>query len=114
MPETSRLGGHVGTRSMLANMHTPPVIREYKGKQREADSQFRADCIEMAARGYFPKWQSWAPGEWPREAYVVAVLLIFLFGLGVFVLAYLLIAEPDGTFTVTYEADRSGRLQLTG
>jgi hypothetical protein len=57
----------------------------------------------MAAEGYRARWQSWAPGEWAREAYVVAVLLIFLFGMGILYLGYLLIVEPEGTLTVTYE-----------
>jgi hypothetical protein len=94
-------------RAMLAPCTPSILIKAYKGKQSEAASQFRADSIEMAAQGYFPKWQSWAPGEWPKEAYVVAVLLILLFGVGILALAYLHIAEPDGTFTVTYETGGS-------
>jgi hypothetical protein len=83
---------------------TPSIlIKAYEGKQREAIARFQADCIEMAAAGLFPKWQSWAPGEWAREAYVVAVLFIPLFGMGILILAYLLIVEPGGTMTVTYE-----------
>jgi len=35
-------------------------------------------------------------------------LLILFFGVGILVLAYLLIVEPDGTFTVTYEPRGSG------
>ena len=84
------------------------LVKAYQGKQREATSDFQADSIEMAAKGYFPKWQTWAPGEWPREAYVLAGLLILFFGVGILVLAYLLIVEPDGTFTVTYEPRGSG------
>ena len=88
---------------------TPPIlVKEYKGKQGEATSHFRADSVEMAAKGYFPKWQTWAPGEWPRKAYVVAGLLMLFFGVGILVLGYLLIVEPDGTFTVTYEPRGSG------
>ena len=79
------------------------LVEAYKGKQREATACFQAHSIVMAAEGYLPTWQSWAPGEWAREAYVVAVLLVFLFGMGILFLAYLLIVEPEGVLTVTYE-----------
>ena len=79
------------------------LVETYMGKQGEATARFQAHSIEMATEGYLPRWQSWAPGEWPREAYVVAVLLIFLFGMGILYLGYLLIVEPEGVLTVTYE-----------
>jgi hypothetical protein len=82
---------------------TPSLLKAYKGRQGEVAALLQADYIEMAAEGYFPTWQNWLPGEWTREAYVVAVLLILLFGVGLLVLAYLSIAEPDGTLTVAYE-----------
>lgn len=82
---------------------TPSLLKAYKGKQAEVATLLQADSTEMAAEGYFPTWQNWTPGEWTTEAYVVAVLLILLFGFGVLVLAYLLIVEPDGTLTVAYE-----------
>jgi hypothetical protein len=79
------------------------LIKGYEGKQREVTARLQSESIEMATLGYFPTWQNWSPGEWSREAYVVAVLLILLFGMGILILAYLLIVEPDGTLTVTYE-----------
>jgi len=79
------------------------VVRAYEGKQGEATARLQADSLEMAAEGHSPTWQNWAPGEWAREAYVVAALLIFLFGIGILILAYLLIVEPDGTLTIAYE-----------
>ncbi len=82
---------------------TPSLLKAYNGRQGEVAALLQADCIEMAAEGYFPTWQNWAPGEWTREAYIVAVLLILLFGVGILILAYLSIAEPDGTLTVAYE-----------
>ena len=79
------------------------IVKAYEGKQGKVTARLQADSIAMAAGGYFPTWQNWAPGERAREAYVVAALLIFLFGIGILILAYLLIVEPDGTLTVTYE-----------
>ena len=106
----SNLDNQVGSGIKPAGLAGTPLIlvNDYKGKQDEATSHFRADSVEMAAKGYFPKWQTWAPGEWPRKAYVVAGSLILFFGVGILVLAYLLIVEPDGTFTVTYEPRGSG------
>jgi hypothetical protein len=79
------------------------VLKAYEGKQGEATARLQADSVEMATEGYFPTWQNWAPGERARETYVVAALLIFLFGIGILILAYLLIVEPGGTLTVAYE-----------
>jgi hypothetical protein len=113
---TSKLDNQVGSgikptelTNTLRSADAPSMlVKAYKGKQAEAASHFRADSIEMAAAGYFPKWQTWAPGEWPSKAYVLAGVLILFCGVGILVLAYLFLAEPDGTFTVTYEARGSG------
>lgn len=79
------------------------VVKTYTGSQAEAMRQFQADAINMAGESYFPTSQSWAPGQWSGRAFAVAILLIILFGLGIFILAYMLIVKPDGTLTVTYE-----------
>lgn len=86
-----------------AILSKPVVIKWYRGDQTSATALFQADSIKMAAMGYFPTSQSWAPGQWGAGAFIVAVLLIFLFGLGLLILGYLLIVKPDGTLTVTYE-----------
>lgn len=79
------------------------IIKTYKGKQHEAIASFQADALAMANNGFFPTSQNWAAGEWSVGAYIVAVLLIFLFGLGLLILGYMLIVKPEGTLTVTYE-----------
>jgi hypothetical protein len=79
------------------------LVKTYTGKQGEATALFRADRIEMATQAYFPTWQCWTPGEWARETYIFAALLIPLLGIGLLRLAYLLIVEPDGALAVTYE-----------
>jgi hypothetical protein len=78
------------------------IIRTYTGSQVETMGLFQADSIGMAAEGYFPTSQSWAPGQWGSRAFVVAFLLCFLF-VGFVALIYMLIVKPDGTLTVTYE-----------
>ena len=73
-------------------------------KPSQATMLFQLDSIEMAAQRYFPTSQSWAPGQWAARAFLIAVLLIFLFGLGLLILGYMLIVKPDGTLTATYRA----------
>ena len=102
----SKLDDQVGRVIKTAEWADTPhsiLVKTYTGKQGEATALFQAACIEMATQAYFPTWQSWTPGEWARETYIFAVLLIPLFGIGILRLAYLLIVEPDGTLTVTYE-----------
>jgi hypothetical protein len=80
------------------------IVKTYKAKnQDEAMSRFKVDSAELAVEGYFPTSQSWSPGQWSGGAFAVAILLIFLFGLGLLVLAYMLIVKPDGALNVTYE-----------
>ena len=57
----------------------------------------------MATDGYVPVSHTWAAGEWSTGAFVIAILLIFLFGLRLLILGYLLVVKPPGTLTVTYE-----------
>jgi len=64
--------------------------------------RFQADSIQMAADGYFPTSQSWAPGQWGFGAFIGALLLCVLL-IGFIALIYMLIVKPDGTLTVTYE-----------
>jgi hypothetical protein len=60
----------------------------------------------MATRGYRPTSQSWASGSYSGGAALIAVLLL-LIGIGIFVVAYMLIVRPPGTLTVVYELDAS-------
>ena len=78
-------------------------IKTYEGSQAEAMRHFQADADYMDSENYFPTSQSWAPGQWSGGAFAVAILLILFFGLGILILAYMLIVKPDGTLTVTYE-----------
>src|SRR5262245_6433537 len=54
------------------------IIRTYSGDQAEATTLFQADSVEMAARGYFPTSQSYAPGQWGCGAFIVALLLCLI------------------------------------
>jgi hypothetical protein len=78
------------------------VVRTYRGSQAAATKDFRADAASMAASGYFPTSQSWAPGSYGCGAFLVALLLCFLL-IGILVFIYMLFVKPSGTLTVTYE-----------
>src|SRR5262249_50149329 len=64
----------------------PVVIRTYKGEQEQATKLFQAEAADMAALGYVPTTQSWAPMpvSWVRWR-----------GVGFY-------GRPHGTLTVTY------------
>jgi hypothetical protein len=78
------------------------VVKTYKGSESDANIMFQADAAKMAAKGYFPTAQSWAPGNYGCGAFIVAVLLCFIL-IGILVFVYMLIVKPAGTLTVTYE-----------
>jgi hypothetical protein len=78
------------------------VIRTYKGSQVAATAAYQADSANMAAAGYFPTSQSWAPGAYGCGAFLVALLLCFIL-IGFIVFVYMLVVKPDGTLSVTYE-----------
>lgn len=63
---------------------------------------YQADAANMAAAGFFPISQSWAPGTYGCGAFLIALLLCVVL-IGILVFIYMLIVKPDGTLTVTYE-----------
>jgi hypothetical protein len=79
------------------------VLREYKGKQqKDANSEFAKEAQQFAAIGYTVTSQSWAQGQWGCGAWLIALLCILLVGLGLLIIAYMVIVKPAGTLTVTY------------
>ena len=77
------------------------IVKTYTGSQAEATRNFQADEAQMAAQGYLPVFQSWAPGRWRSGVFIAALLLCFLI-VGIPALIYMLIVTPGGTLTVTY------------
>jgi len=84
------------------SMNQPIVIRIYKGRQAQATSAFQADAARMAAQGYRPISQAWAPGAYGCGSFLAALLLCLVL-VGFIVFIYMLIVKPPGTLTVTYE-----------
>ena len=81
------------------------IVKTYTGKEAEATISFQADAASMAAQGYSPVFQSWAPGKWPSRSFIIALLLCFLI-VGIPALVYMLIVTADGALTVTYVSSR--------
>ena len=92
----------------------PIIVRTYRARTPEqAGALYEADAVGAAAMGYYPVSQSWASGSWsPLSVAVGIVLSIFVIGL--FVLAYMLLVPPDGALTVTYARDRHPLRQVLG
>lgn len=78
------------------------VVRTYKGTQEQAIAAFQDDAHKMAAQGYIPVSQTWAPGSWGCGGFILALLLCLIV-IGFIALIYMLIVKPDGSLTVTYE-----------
>jgi hypothetical protein len=81
---------------------TSLLVKTYKGTQEKAMAAYQADASPMSTQGYFPISQVWAPGAYGCGAFLIALLLCFVF-VGILVFIYMLIVKPAGTLTVTYE-----------
>jgi hypothetical protein len=80
----------------------PPVfVRAYGGTAEEAASDFASEAQIFALHGYLPVSQAWAPGAWNSTSVMLAVVLS-IFAVGLLILAYMLVASPDGVLTVVY------------
>jgi hypothetical protein len=61
------------------------IIRTYKGSQAGAMAAYQTDAASLAAQGYFPISQSWAPGAygcgsfWPSCFALSSLAFWFLF-----------------------------------
>jgi hypothetical protein len=77
--------------------------RTYRGSLAVATQRFQADAVPMAAAGWYPISQTYAPGSWGCGAFLLALLLILAIGLGLLILACMVIVKPDGALVVVYE-----------
>jgi uncharacterized protein UPF0547 len=78
------------------------IVKTYKGSQESATELFQKDAPAMAAQGYFPTSQSYAPGSYGCGAFILALLLCFIL-IGILVFIYMLLVKPPGVLSVTYE-----------
>ena len=78
------------------------VVKTYTGNQERASRAFQEDAASMAAKGYFPVSQSYAPGAYGCGSFIGALLLCLVF-IGILIFIYMLLVKPDGVLTVTYE-----------
>jgi len=85
----------------------PIVVKIYKGSSESFTlAAFQADAAKMAQQGYFPISQTWAPGAYGCESFLLAILLCIVL-IGIIVFIYMLIVKPPGTLSVTYELRQS-------
>lgn len=94
-----------GTQPRKEKFGPPTVIRIYKGNQASATSQYQKDAAYMAAEGYYPSSQVWAPGTYGCGSFILAAILCFVI-IGIIIFIYMLIVKPDGSLTVTYQLNR--------
>jgi hypothetical protein len=78
------------------------LVKTYKGSEAAATKEFQEDAARMAAQGYFPTSQSYAPGTYGCASFIVALLLCLIF-IGILIFIYMLLVKPAGILSVTYE-----------
>nr|WP_314621882.1 zinc ribbon domain-containing protein [uncultured Noviherbaspirillum sp.] len=87
-------------------MQQQTVVKTYQGRERDAMEEFRRDAEKMAAQGFHPISQTYAPGTYGCLSFLAALALCFIL-IGFVIFVYMIIVKPAGTLTVTYaKADR--------
>ena len=85
----------------------PPVfVRIYRGRAEEAASDFATEAQLFAVHGYMPVSQTWANGAWNGTTVALAAILSII-GIGLLILAWMLVASPDGVLSVVYRPSAS-------
>ncbi|MGA2512904.1 MAG: hypothetical protein ABSG37_04735 [Candidatus Limnocylindrales bacterium] len=74
----------------------------YKGNYEWAAAQAQEEAQELAYNHWFPVSQTYVPGSWGGEAWVLALLTVVLL-VGVVALVYMLATKPAGELVVVYE-----------
>ena len=96
--EAARLREH----SVQLRPKKSSIVKTYRGKEGAAMRAFQRDADTMAANGYVPTTQEWAPGTYGCGMFILATILCFvLFGILIFI--YMLIVKPAGVLSVTYQ-----------
>ena len=87
-----------------AHQQTSSMVRMYHGHPSSAKEQYVRKANRLMKEGWMVTSEQWVDGQWGCTAFIVAILLLPVFGIGIFVFLYLLIVKPNnGYFTVTYE-----------
>lgn len=80
---------------------TPFITHTYDGSSKDVADYYCAHANKMAADGYVPLIQSWAPNSWGLGRIIIAFLLC-LVGIGFILLFQMMADAPGGTLTVMY------------
>lgn len=87
------------------------IVRTYKGSAQKANVAFRKDAQRLAAQGYAPTMQNWAPAEYGCMSLIVVLIACLLF-VGIPLLIYLLFTNGfEGRLTVTYALQQTSENQ---
>ena len=58
----------------------PTIIKTYKGNEEISRRMFNHDKIAMQEQGYFPTSVNYIPGYWGCGSFLIALLLVGIFG----------------------------------
>ncbi len=78
------------------------VTRHYVGRQPAVLLWYERDAANMARYRWQPIARDWVADEWDASENELALLLCFLLGIGILLLAYLIVRKPPAVLTVTY------------
>ena len=78
------------------------IVRKYFGNEDTAHEQFIQESVKLAAHGYRPTSQSYAPGNWGCGCFLIALLCAFAL-VGILIFIFMLIVKPEGCLCVTFE-----------
>jgi len=82
-------------------------------------AKHQAEAIRMA-QADASQWgieivsSSWEPGQWGCAAFLLALVLCLLAGLGILVFLYLLIVKPAGQLSVIFEGPEEPMSRFLG
>ena len=99
-----RNASQLGTEDLQVVIAARPayLLRTYIGRSDESNRFFQIEADWLAEQGYQPVSHSWVPGEWGSGAYIFALVLTLVVGVGLVVFAYLWTVKPNGTLSVLY------------
>ena len=81
----------------------PTVSRTYHGTGEQIQFFRTQEAVGFADAGYYPVSEGFTPGSHGTGIWLIAVLLLFAFGIGLILIIVLLASKPPGYLTVIYE-----------
>jgi hypothetical protein len=79
----------------------PAVVRIYRNTPDRAYSAFGHEAPMFEEHGYYPDAVTWTSGEWD-SSYAGLAAVLCIVGIGILIIAYMLVTKPAGTLVVIY------------